>query len=156
MVEVETPFGNIKTKHVVNCTGVWANYIADMVSFMFKDRARGSCNIPNLLTFSKVKFFGPLVHPPNQESTYSEGSPTQEKTGNNKRKILLPVSRSYSFIAFLLCWRFEKAKKKYFTYTKIDEIINKVFFYFLPGWIKNSFVSYETCLHNNRSDSWYR
>ena len=32
VVEVETPFGSIKTKHVVNCTGVWANYIADMVS----------------------------------------------------------------------------------------------------------------------------
>ena len=46
MVEVETPFGNIKTKHVVNCTGVWANYIADMVSFMFKDRARGELQYP--------------------------------------------------------------------------------------------------------------
>ena len=29
---VETPFGTIKTKNVVNCTGVWSNYIADMVS----------------------------------------------------------------------------------------------------------------------------
>lgn len=31
VVGVDTPYGSIKTKHVVNCTGVWANYIADMV-----------------------------------------------------------------------------------------------------------------------------
>ena len=31
VVSVETPYGSIKTKHVVNCTGVWANYCAAMV-----------------------------------------------------------------------------------------------------------------------------
>ena len=31
VMSVETPYGNIKTKHVVNCTGVWANYCAAMV-----------------------------------------------------------------------------------------------------------------------------
>lgn len=36
VVDVETPYGNIKTKHVVNCTGVWANYIAAMVNFQKK------------------------------------------------------------------------------------------------------------------------
>jgi glycine/D-amino acid oxidase-like deaminating enzyme len=28
---VETKFGTIKTKHVVNCTGAWGNDIANMV-----------------------------------------------------------------------------------------------------------------------------
>ena len=32
IVSVETPHGSIKTRHVVNCTGVWANYISSMVS----------------------------------------------------------------------------------------------------------------------------
>jgi glycine/D-amino acid oxidase-like deaminating enzyme len=36
VVEVETPYGAIKTKHVVNCTGAWANYISDMVIIIFK------------------------------------------------------------------------------------------------------------------------
>ena len=37
VVAVETPFGSIKTKHVVNCTGVWANYIAAMVCSYLED-----------------------------------------------------------------------------------------------------------------------
>lgn len=36
VVDVETPYGNIKTKHVVNCTGVWANYIAAMVNIFLR------------------------------------------------------------------------------------------------------------------------
>ena len=31
VVGVETKYGTIKTKHVVNCTGAWSNDIANMV-----------------------------------------------------------------------------------------------------------------------------
>lgn len=59
VVSVETPYGSIKTKHVVNCTGVWANYCAAMVgldipllackhAYVTTERIPGIENMPNI------------------------------------------------------------------------------------------------------------
>ena len=56
---VTTPFGHIKTKCVVNCTGAWAGYISDLVgvstplvamqhAYVVTEKIPGIENMPNV------------------------------------------------------------------------------------------------------------